>query len=78
MQFTIRKVGNSTSRYADVVVTEGSTKIELGLLNAAERRALADELQSAIDDLLSGLPDDEQSAAESVLHSLGFPELHKA
>ena len=58
MNFKIREVGNSQSHYADVVVSEGATKLDLGLLDAKQRRELAGELQSAIDDLLSGLPEE--------------------
>ena len=61
MEFKIREIGNSASHYADVVATEGGTRIELGVLDTKQRRALADELQSAIDDLLSGLPCEEQA-----------------
>lgn len=57
MEFKIREVGSSQNHYADVTLTEGSTKIELGLLDKKQRRALAEELQSAIDELLSGLPE---------------------
>lgn len=52
MQFKIREIGGF---YADVIAVEGNTKIELGLLDEKQRRQLADELQSAIDDLLHGL-----------------------
>lgn len=61
MQFKIREVGSSANHYADVVVIEGGTKIELGLLDKEQRRQLADSLQSAVDDLLSGLPNDDKA-----------------
>ena len=61
MDFKIREVGNSKHHYADVVAVDGGTRIELGLLDKTQRRALADKLQAAVDDLLFGLPDEERA-----------------
>ena len=54
MEYYIREIGNN--HYASVRILEGDVSIDFGLLGEKERRALAEELQSAIDDLLRGLP----------------------
>ncbi len=53
MKFRIRR----NSNYLDVQITEGSTVINLGLLSDGESRALASDLQEAIDELLRLLPE---------------------
>lgn len=51
MNFTVK----SNVSYKEFIVRDGSTTMESGLLDEDERRALATDLQEAIDDLLAGL-----------------------
>ena len=51
------KVRN-TSMYQEVILSEGSTLISLGLLNDAERKALATIFLNAASELLDGLKDE--------------------
>ena len=51
MEFKIR----STGTLVHVILTEGSTNIDLGLLDISERICLAEEFQAAIDELLYGI-----------------------
>ena len=58
MKFIIREVGNPASKCADVTVVEDGTKLNLGLLDKAQRRELAGDLQAAVDYLLCGLDEE--------------------
>lgn len=51
MEFTVK----SNVSYKELIIRDGSTTMESGLLDETERRALADDLQEVIDDLLLGL-----------------------
>lgn len=53
MEFTVKGYGGDA--YKELIINDRGATMESGLLDDSERRKLADELQSAIDDLLSGL-----------------------
>lgn len=53
MKFIVRNYANSD--YKELIIENGAAMMESGLLDEKERRQMAEELQSAIDDLLQGL-----------------------
>jgi hypothetical protein len=53
MNILIRGVG----KYLEVTVKDGTTTLELGLLDKDERITLASTLSAAVDELLDGLED---------------------
>jgi hypothetical protein len=48
-------VKNHGADYKELIIRDDGVTMESGLMTEVERRNLAEELQSAIDDLLSGL-----------------------
>jgi len=53
MEFIVKNYAHEV--YKELIIKDKSTTMESGLLDEAERRELAQELQIAIDDLLTGL-----------------------
>ena len=53
MDFFVKSYGHEA--YKELIINDRGTTMESGLLDESERRKMADELQSAIDELLSGL-----------------------
>ena len=49
------RVKDYSGKYKELLVTDGGATMESGLLDDAQRRALADSLQEAMDELLQGL-----------------------
>lgn len=50
MEFKVKAA--SSSQYRELITTEGNTRIESGLLDKAERKALADAMREAADELV--------------------------